>query len=115
MQADFGPGAYGFEGHAAVDQRFGELAAGGAEGVRADGKWAGGLVGFEESKGFGGREEGEEFCGEEGRIAVVGADILGELIEVGFSGTGRVGEGGEGGEDADDFGDARAEELEVGC
>ena len=115
MQADFGPGAYGFEGHAAVDQRFGELAAGGAEGVCADGEWAGGLVGFEKSKGFGGGEEGEEFDGEEGRIAVVGADILGELIEVGFSGTGRVGEGGEGGEDADDFGDARAEELKVGC
>lgn len=114
LETDFRPGAYGLEDDAPVDEGGGEEAAGGAQGVGADDEGAGGFVGFEEGEGFGGGEEGEEFAREEGGVAVVEGDVGGEEGGVVCAGVGGGGEQGGGGEDADGFGDAGAEDLQVG-
>ena len=55
LEADVRPFAYGFEVHAAIDERLGEVASAGAEGVCANGYWSGRLIGFEEFNRLTGR------------------------------------------------------------
>lgn len=62
LQPDVCPFADGLEVDAAVDEGLGEVAAAGAEGVRADGDGSGNFVGFEELDSLGEEREIIRLC-----------------------------------------------------